>query len=87
MFGSQIAGADQQHVDAGHRRDGIGVGDGLRRLEHHDDEHRRVDRRRQLAPFRRAEAELRQRARDRAVADGRIAQRPTMARASSGVLT
>ena len=39
--GGEIVGADQQHVDAGHRGDGIGIGDAFRRLQHGDQRRQR----------------------------------------------
>ena len=69
--GGEIIGADQQHVDAGHRGDGVGVGDALRRLQHRDQRRQRVALRVDLAERRGAVALQRARPGDGTFADRR----------------
>jgi hypothetical protein len=71
-LGAEIVGADEQHVDARHRGDRIGLRDRLRRFQHQHDERLGIGHRRRFAHRHAAIGELRQRAHHRAVAERRV---------------
>ena len=70
----QIAGPDQQRIDAGHRGDSRGILDCFRRFEHDHNESRGVNCGSGVGGADRGIAEMRQPAGDRAVAARRIAE-------------
>ena len=70
---AQIVGADEQRIDALHRGDLLALRDALRRFDHHHHQRLLVDDARGLGDRDRREAELRQRAAHRALADRGVA--------------